>query len=423
MILSAIVALAGVLAAEPSPRIERLERWLTAVEQHQPGVPDAPVAETAALSIAETQMLGVDAQAVVALMRDAKAGVIWTIKDGRRTNALRYTTGEVEDLRYLAKKFSPLDPRSTYFKMVQINTLLKRAALLESDVAMLTPMQTGPIVERPLPSATQRLRMEISDGRQRSLHQMAVHWELGRKMLDLVAPDPTRDDTVVAWYRATMAYMQWSQEHDIDHFGRAREMFPSDAVVLFFNGCMHEAFAAELIQQAMRTAKLPSGVSFLVGSDTAELRTAETFLRGAVAADATYIEARLHLGRVVGQLGHHQEAAVELRRVASETEDSLLLFFAHLFLGREEEAQGHEDEARTAYERASTIDPAAQSPRLALSQLAWHAHNREAAVQALQPLVDAHGDDDPWFSYHFSQGRNFDELLTRLRKPFLRDPQ
>jgi hypothetical protein len=368
-------------------------------------------------------MLGVDAQSVVALMRDPRAGVVWTIKDGRRTNALRYTSGEVEDLRYLAKRFSPLDPRSTSPKMLQINTLLKRAALLESDVAMLTPPQTGPIVERPLPAAAQRLRMDISDGRQRSLHQMPVHWELARKMLDLVAPDPTKDDTVVAWYRATMAFMQWTQEHDIDHFAQARELFPADPVVLFLIGCMHETFAGELIQQAMRTAKLPSGMSFPVSSDAAELRSAETFLRRAVAADPAHVEARLRFARVIGQQGRHQDAAAELRRVASETEDSLLLFYAHLFLGREEEAQEHGDEARTAYERAAALYPAAQSPRLALSQLAWHAHNREAAVQALQPLVDAPGDDDPWFSYRFSQGRNFDDLLATLRKPFLREPQ
>ena len=164
-------------------------------------------------------------------------------------------------------------------------------------------------------------------------------------------------------------------------------------------------------------------MSFPVGSDTAELRTAETFLRRAVTADATHVEARLRLARVVGQLGRHQEAATELRRAAGETEDPLLLFYAHLFLGREEEAQGHAGEARTAYERAATLYPSAQSPRLALSQLAWHAHDRDGALQALQPPADADSDDDPWFSYRFAQGRHFDELLDTLRKPFLRDPQ
>jgi hypothetical protein len=420
MNLWAVAALASVLA-DPAPRIERLGRWLEAVERHQPGVADAAVSETAALSIAEVQMLGVDAQSVVVLIRNPSASILWVAKDGRRTGQLRYTPPEAEALRQLAKRRSRPEIINA-LKMIEVNTLLKRAALLESDVAMLTPMEGGPIVQAPQ-GAAQRLRMDISDGRQRSLQQMPVHWELARKMLDLVLPDPTKDDTVIAWYHATMAHMQWTQEHDIDHFARARELFPSDPVVLFFNGCMHEDFAAELIQQAMRTAKLPSGVSFLVGSDTAELRTAETFLRRAVAADATHVEARLRLARVIGQLGRHQDAASELRTVTGSTEDSLLLYYAHLFLGREEEALGHGEEARTAYARAAALYPAAQSPRLALSQLAWHAHNREAALQALEPPVDAVGDDDPWFSYRFMQGRTVDERLAALRQPFLKDPQ
>src|SRR6266849_9887982 len=88
------------------------------------------------------------------------------------------------------------------------NYIERRGALLHGDVAMLAP----PAPVEPLsalPSAgPQRLRMQISAGREVDLGQAAVHWEIARMVLDYVKPAPGRDEMVRQGYRATAAGMQ-----------------------------------------------------------------------------------------------------------------------------------------------------------------------------------------------------------------------
>ena len=75
-----------------------------------------------------------------------------------------------------------------------------------------------------------------------------------------------------------------------------------------------------------------------------------------------------------------------------------------LFLGRAEEARGHDEAARAAFERASALYPNAQSPRLALSQIARRAGNRAAAQRELQAIAQLPDDErrreDPWWLYY-----------------------
>jgi tetratricopeptide (TPR) repeat protein len=106
---------------------------------------------------------------------------------------------------------------------------------------------------------------------------------------------------------------------------------------------------------------------------------------------------------VLDNLGRHAPAAEHLRRAIAEGATGELLYLAHLFLGRAEEAAGHPDPARSAFARASELYPNAQSPRLALSQLARRAGNRQAAQRELQALAalpdDERRREDPWWFY------------------------
>ena len=123
-------------------------------------------------------------------------------------------------------------------------------------------------------------------------------------------------------------------------------------------------------------------------------------------------------------LGRHAEAAVELRRAVAELREPQLLYYAELFLGAEEEALGNRDAARAAYERAAELSPRAQSPLLALSQLARRYGDRPAALRAMERLFtlpddDRNEHDDPWWWYHVAQARDADDLLDAMRQPFL----
>ena len=58
------------LAPPPDPRIDRVERWLNAVAQHEPGQADDAVAEIASWSSPEMRMLWIDVSVLVQLMRN-----------------------------------------------------------------------------------------------------------------------------------------------------------------------------------------------------------------------------------------------------------------------------------------------------------------------------------------------------------------
>jgi tetratricopeptide (TPR) repeat protein len=109
--------------------------------------------------------------------------------------------------------------------------------------------------------------------------------------------------------------------------------------------------------------------------------------------------------------------------VPSATGERELQYYANLYLGREEQALGRRDAARAAFERAASLYPRAQSPYLALSQLARRYGDRPGAWVALQPLLGlparAPDREDPWWDYYGSAGRHADALLAELRTPFL----
>src|SRR5207247_8011220 len=105
--------------------------------------------------------------------------------------------------------------------------------------------------------------------------------------------------------------------------------------------------------------------------------------------------------------------------------DDPLRYYGELFLGAEEEALGHFDAARDGFERAAALFPSAQSPLIALSELAKRRGDRAGALAAIDRLFKlppaGHDErDDPWWSYHTAQARNADQLLDALRRPFRR---
>jgi len=172
----------------------------------------------------------------------------------------------------------------------------------------------------------------------------------------------------------------------------------------------------------MRSAVLADGVAFDIASAPLELRQAERFFRRALETRPDHVEARLRLGRVLGLLGQHADAARELRQVVGSVDDDVLRYYGELFLGAEEEALSRFDAALAAYQRAVALYPAAQSPWLALSSLGRRRGDRAEAQRALQHLFDLPSrarDDDPWWTYYVAQARDVDALLDTLRRPFL----
>jgi hypothetical protein len=95
-----------------------------------------------------------------------------------------------------------------------------------------------------------------------------------------------------------------------------------------------------------------------------------------------------------------------LRDIGPRLDEPRLRYFGALFLGSEEAALGRADAAREALERAASLFPTAQSPLLALADVARREGNRTATLAILGRLqrlpADAADREDPWTDYHRS---------------------
>jgi Tfp pilus assembly protein PilF len=163
-------------------------------------------------------------------------------------------------------------------------------------------------------------------------------------------------------------------------------------------------FASASLQAAAGSVQESNRTSAAVSTAQGELVRAERFFREALIHRPDHIEARVRHGRVLDDLKRHDAAAEELRRAIADGAGEHLLYLAHLFLGRAEEARGRDNAARAAFERASALYPNAQSPRLALSQMARRAGDRAAAQRELGAIAalphDERSREDPWWLYY-----------------------
>jgi tetratricopeptide (TPR) repeat protein len=438
-----------------SGRLERLEQWLKIAARHTPGEDDEELQQIAGWPNGRLKELWVDANALVQVMRNvrtASASLSVRPQEDRTSVQVRYTKLQFQRLRVLAcaagglllepeclalQAANEIDPELRRLAALarasnlrgDRNYILRRGALLHGDVPVLAPLAMAAPPESRSTVGPERFRMAISDGREIDLSQSAVHWEIARMLLDLVVPGggdraaPSADDMVRRWYYATAAWMQLREDHDKSHLNHARELFPDDPGLLLLTAFQRETFAGVPVQTAVRSAVLPTGVHLDVGSERSELREAESYFQRALALRPDHAEGRMHHGRVLAQLGRHADAVVELRRAAAELTEPQIAYYAQLFLGAEEEAIGNREAAGAAYEAAATLAPMAQSPLLALSQLARRYGDRPAALRAMDrlfalPPEDRSEHDDPWWWYYVSQARDADDLLEAVQLPF-----
>ena len=430
----AIAALRPASAAEPpSPRIAQLQDWLQAVRSHEPGTADSHLTTLASWSNARIRALWIDAQALMHFVRCGKCNLALVKSLDGRVVYVRYTKSESLALREMADAIR---------ERHEDDDVLRRAAILHADVVMLAhPEAEARVNPAPPPSSRpmnppvptpERLILKTKDGRQERLINDAIHWDIAYALLDRIPnkaeqPAPQGDATVRLWYGATIEYLQDTAQYDPLHFSKALKLFPDDAEIQFQNGCLHESLASPRVQEAMRDVQLPTGIVVAIKAERAELEAAEHFFRRAIEIDPNHQEARIRLGRVLGLLDHHEQARAELSRVTDAVDHVALRYYTALFLGREEETLGHRDAARAAYEHAAAMFPLAQSPQIALSHMAHEAGDRAAALTSAQRVLALPPNEldrqDPFWIYHFMQGRHKEQTLAALYQPFRRAGQ
>jgi len=406
---------------------EKLQAWSRAVWEHNPGELDASVRTIAAWREADLIEVRADVWAIATLVsRGAKPGAMirytglsQEINPASRVGAvpslrsIRMT--DVSDLVSL-----PLNRRTSRVNEAGITHFMQLAAMLHCDVVMLSEPPSG--VPRPRSSVDQSVPAgRITDGEVTGWDPGPIHWEIGRVALRGVRPLPKSDPVVAAWYRATSAYLVSRREYGYleTHLAQGRAILPDDAHLQLYSGVLHEAYASSVVQEALQALRF-GRFQPTAQSSADELEQAERYFRRALELDPDLGIARVHLGRVLGLRGQHEQAAGELRRALSALTDARQRYYAEIFLGAEEQALGRISEAKGALERANSLFPNAQTPYLALGQLAWQSADRAGAQAAFERLaalpaglVDR---EDPWWSYPVSAVLDTDALVERMTR-------
>ena len=409
--------------------VDRLHVWVESIRQRDSGSTDEAVARVAQWTSAELDDLWIEVQALHKLMEEPRQTSFDFWVDGTRGEVswrIVYTGSELDRLRRLALSRGGRDPRTVSTPdddrraAAARNRILKRGALLHTAVALTNPRDvlTGPAA----PFSTRRdATILFADGRQVGVDRAANQWKFARALLGLVSPAASADSGVRAWYRASSAALLREMHLHSDHFNEALRLFPDDAVVTMLGGGLHETLASSQVQEFVRSATPPAGITLTVGSTRTELGRAETLFKRSLSIDPRNAEAQLRLGRVLSLQERHLDALNEFRRMdapatAGAAAPAMLQYYRSLFTGDAAEALGRMDEARAAYERAAVLYPMAHAPRLALSQIAAREGDTLAASNTLELVVsrtsDPAPDDDPFWTYHLAVGRDADALLA-----------
>jgi tetratricopeptide (TPR) repeat protein len=410
LICSAILLAGAILTATSRSAVagdemSLLRRWLAAVNEHQPGRRDGAVARIGAWPDRDLDAVTPYIELLVRLLRAPAAPLT--------AEEVGIAGADLGRLRELAR---------AEMERGDLNRIAKRGALLHADI-----MMSGAAARERL-NASEAVRETRAgrsvavlgvDGEQEGFAAIPPHWALARLILDGVHPDPSTDDFVRLWYRATTAYMlqrgQWGDaERQLRH---ARERLTPDAGIHLDSGCLYEAFAAPRAQSMMSSAQT-RGVRLDMRPVAENLRLAEMHFTQATVLDPKLLEARVRLARVRIQLGRAAEAVSDLEAMSIAATDPVVRYYAVLFLGQALEALERFDAARVAYQRAAALYPMSQAPHLALSLLARETGDRETAQFALGNSLFAPTPDrvryDPWWVYSWGSGRSMRALVLRL---------
>ena len=364
-----------------------MKEWTTAIAQHNPGKADAAAAKIAAFRVKDVEYI-LDFVTKMA----AKPP-----KSARRELA----KGPIRRL---------LDLTDQEVQQGNLSRILKQGTLLHTDIALLGLETAGLKDARQFVGAIEDGRAEIQPKR--------FHWGFARQLIESIAQASAQSPIVRQWYIATTAHMQSRRllAYAEDNLKCALKLFPFDDRLLFYAGVLHETWASSSNQNI----QLPFTGKVFYGSREKELKPARQFFEKAAAVNPGFAEAHLHLGRVSGLLGDHAKALTELQKAASALGDSQLLYYTSLYLGYEFESLSQPGTARDQYEHAATLFPAAQSPLLALSQLAHSTGDPEGALAALQRVFalqpgDRSNDDPGGFTIFPMSAKQTDLSLKCIR--------
>ena len=202
------------------------------------------------------------------------------------------------------------------------------------------------------------------------------------------------------------------------HLGRAAEVLPNDARLLFDRASYAETLGLPIYQAVPDDTSYQrgNGLSARIPSAEKTNTEAQELYRRAVEVDPSSVEARVRLARLIDWGGNHDEAAAEIAIALEAKPSGVVAFYGQLIAGRIATARGRYDEALQHYRDASAFFPNAQSARLGASHAALMASDVPETLAPLERLAatPATFDTDPWWDYQLGAGRDVDALMAHL---------
>jgi tetratricopeptide (TPR) repeat protein len=414
--------------SDPGYWLNMIEEWRKAVEQHRPGEADSAAVEIGSWPTFELEL---SIELVTKLFSRPLHELSIPPKLGCRALADYLGIKKEEDRNYWLKRGALLhsdiallrlekgtaDPRNYWTQLASINNAIKKSKKRQEKTCWSIRLLSPAVLD--LKDKGGREGAWIEDGKP-VYENEGRHMEFGRLLLDSVTPNPSQDEMVKEWYIATTACgLSRGRPLYIErHLNDAVTIFQSDAWILFYAGVLHETYATPRYQNAPRL----NFIKYSHGLKKTELELARKFFQRAVTVNPNFAEARLRLGHVSGLLGYHDQAASELQTAAAALKDPQIQYYAALFLGNELAALGRTADARKQFEQAAALYPAAQSPLLALSELAHSDGDiRNAAIEIERAFaVAAYGRrrNDPRWKYDLVPEDQAAALLLKMRKAF-----
>lgn len=227
-------------------------------------------------------------------------------------------------------------------------------------------------------------------------------------------PDEGAGSFLRRWYvaSAVIATGYLEPRDALQHFKDAVKKFPDDVPLLTAAGWYSEWLADQ-------PAVIGSILSHQRTRRQRQQRDAVEFLAAAIRVDPRAQEAALRLARTEALLGEVGPARERLTRLLADKElNPSIGYLARLILGDIQERQGNTREAERLYREALTIDPVAQSARIALGHLLYAAGDASAAADVIEPFVThkvPRERNDPWSDYRVAYPAVGRVVLEELR--------
>ena len=245
----------------------------------------------------------------------------------------------------------------------------------------------------------------------------------------LLLVDPEAKAFLGRFYVAMTRRAQWShcipQAEQWARTGLKR--LPKDGPLLMTLGIVLETTAFLTLVPAPRSAIQGPQAVRQFEAQTAKLgalweRARKTFDE-ALAADPKLHEARLRLGRVLWRLDRPEPARACFEEVLSNSDDKVLLYLAHLFLGRIHEDQNRLSEAEKEYAAALAVRSTSDAAAVALSHVRLVMGDAAGAREAMEFGLDqlrARVEGDPFKNYPMTHTREGQAAIDALRKGLAR---